>query len=588
MISRPSQLSAEPIQPASEGATVITPKPSDSDRSLSIVCWTSAATLLSFLCLAHLGVMACFVAGARVSPLVAPGALLLSLCLCDWIARREGLRGLRRIIPAASVLIISALALFLAAAFYDMSWDSLWYQQTAVFQMAQGWNPLRDPGMHDFSPRYVANLVCYYSKGPWYVALALFQITHNIEWAKAATWAAFAAMFFAAFGAAIDFRLTRRNALVIAALVSFNPVVVCELASYMTDGLLASFLACYVAALFAWFRKPGPLVRVVMVGSAILCINSKLNALVYFCFALAAAGLYVLLKQRERVLRFILIQSTALLLGAVVLGWNPYVTNTADKGNPFFPLLGTGTAQGAKDNPIDKWETPRNLVGRSRLIRLGYALFGHPGEQPIFGGKDAQLMWPFNVRWQDFQIFYSPETRIAGFGPLFSGAFLISLGLLGFALAPRGAPRAMILLFLRAIGTSLMVSVHTWWARFAPQLWWWPILAVVAAFTMPSRPLILRAAWGLTAILLVNSAVITIVHFRWEIEAARTARAQLAELRQMETLDVDFQAFRVAYAERLRAAGVQFREVSHLSPTNSMELFSVAPGYHHAVRARVH
>jgi acetoin utilization deacetylase AcuC-like enzyme len=105
---------------------------------------------------------------------------------------------------------------------------------------------------------------------------------------------------------------------------------------------------------------------------------------------------------------------------------------------------------------------------------------------------------------------------------------------------------------------------------------------------MPSRPLILRAAWGLTAILLVNSAVITIVHFRWEIEAARTARAQLAELRQMETLDVDFQAFRVAYAERLRAAGVQFREVSHLSPTNSMELFSVAPGYHHAVRARVH
>ena len=111
---------------------------------------------------------------------------------------------------------------------------------------------------------------------------------------------------------------------------------------------------------------------------------------------------------------------------------------------------------------------------------------------------------------------------------------------------------------------------------------------VIAAFTMPSRPLIHRAAWGLTAILLVNAAVITIVHFRWEIEAARTARAQLAELRQMETLDVDFQAFRVAYAERLRAAGVQFREVSHLSPTNSMELFSVAPGYHHAVRARVH
>jgi hypothetical protein len=219
---------------------------------------------------------------------------------------------------------------------------------------------------------------------------------------------------------------------------------------------------------------------------------------------------------------------------------------------------------------------------------LGYALFGHPGEQPIFGGKNARLMWPFNVRWQDFQIFYSPETRISGFGPLFSGAFLISLGVLGFELARRDAPRAVILLFAGAIATSLLVSVHTWWARFAPQLWWWPILAVVVAFTMPGRRVIHQAAWGLAAILLVNSAVITMVHFNWQIGASRTARAQLAELRQIGTLDVDFRNFRVAYAERLRAAGVQFHEVGRLSPTNSMELFSVAPGYHQAVRARVH
>lgn len=568
--------------------TAIPPKPLGPDRSLSIVCWTIAATLVCFFFLVHLAVMACFVAGVRVFPFVAPGALLLSLGLCDWIARREGLPGPRRIIPVVSVLIISILALFLAAAFYDMSWDGLWYQQTAVFEMSQGWNPIRDPGMHNFFPPYVADLVCYYSKGPWYVALALFQTTHNIEWAKAATWGAFAAMFFAVLGAAIDFNLPRRNALVIAALVSFNPVVVCELASYMTDGILASFLACFVAALFTWFSRPGPLVRMVMVGSAILCINSKLNGPVYLCFALAAAGLYVLLKHRERVLRFILIQSTALLLGVGVMGWNPYVTNTADKGNPFYPLLGTGVAQGAKGNPIDKWETPKNLVGRSRFIRLGYALFGHPGEQPIFGGKNARLMVPFNVRWKDFQIFYSPETRISGFGPLFSGAFLISLGVLGFALARRDAPRAMILFFAGAIATSLLVSVHTWWARFAPQLWWWPILAVVVAFTTPGRRVILRVAWGLAAILLVNSALITIVHFHWEIGASRTARAQLAELRQMGILDVDFRNFRVAYAERLRAAGVQFREVSHLSPTNSTELFSVAPGYHQAVRARIH
>ena len=114
---------------------------------------------------------------------MAPAALLLSLAAGDWLARREGLRGPLRIAPPATALAVLGVSLFLAAAFFDMSWDGLWYHQTAVYQMAHGWNPLRDP-MHSFAP-HLQDWLRHYAKGPWYVALALFQTTPHIEWAKA-------------------------------------------------------------------------------------------------------------------------------------------------------------------------------------------------------------------------------------------------------------------------------------------------------------------------------------------------------------------------------------------------------------------
>jgi hypothetical protein len=137
--------------------------------------------------------MLCFCLGVRVSPFLAPVALLLSLIAGGWLARREGVRGRWLLSPPAIASAVVALGVLLAGSFFDFGWDGQWYHQTAVYQMAHGWNPLRDP-MHSFSPD-LETWVRHYAKGPWYAALALYQTTQQIEWAKAATWIAFAAMF---------------------------------------------------------------------------------------------------------------------------------------------------------------------------------------------------------------------------------------------------------------------------------------------------------------------------------------------------------------------------------------------------------
>jgi hypothetical protein len=553
------------------------------------LAWSVAAAVLTFLGLTHLGVMLCFYLGARVSPFLAPVALLLALAVADWLAGREGLRGPWRIAPPAFALVTVALSLFLASCFFDLSWDGQWYHQTAVYQMAHGWNPLRDP-LHDFTA-HLQDWVRHYAKGPWYVALALFETTHHIEWAKAGPWMAWAAMFLAVFASALDLEMRRGPAALVAALVSLNPVVVCELASYLVDGLMTSFLACFVAASFRWFRRPSPLLLLVVLTSAILCINAKLTGLVYICFFAAAGGLYVLLRRRDLLVRYAALQVTTILLGAAVFGFNPYVTNTIHRGNPFYPWSGSAAYPGFNDranDPNERYETPRNLVGRSRFFRLGYALFGRPGAQPVCGGNNAQLMWPFAAGWADLQMYRIHGLRISGFGPLFSGAFLVGLGVLGVALTRPGGYREIGILFAGTIVVSLLISTHTWWARYGPQLWWLPIIAVIAGLAVPGWRAARWSAWGLAALLLVNASLVAGVHFQWEIRAARTVRQQMAALRRMGEIEVDFQYFRESWSERLRAAGVTFRAVRRLQCDHPLELVSVAPGYPGAVRACVH
>ena len=275
-----------PADGAADRAPVVT-------SHLAAVFWTTAANLLLFFCFAHLGVVACFAAGWQVPWWLAPAALLCALASGDYLGRREGIGGRLRIVPPAAALGIFGTSLLLSAAFFDMSWDGLWYHQTAIYQMAHGWNPIWDP-LHTFV-RSLQDYVRYYAKGPWYVSLALYRFSPHIEWAKPAPWMAMAAMFLSVMAGLVDLGVRRRIALVIAILVVLNPVVVFELTTYLVDGLLVSYLACYVVAMARCIRRPSPLVLAVGAAAAILCANAKFSGFVYLCFFCAAGGVYLLM-----------------------------------------------------------------------------------------------------------------------------------------------------------------------------------------------------------------------------------------------------------------------------------------------------
>jgi hypothetical protein len=148
-----------------------------------------------------------------------------------------------------------------------------------------------------------------------------------------------------------------------------------------------------------------------------------------------------------------------------------------------------------------------------------------------------------------------------------------------------GISRVIVILFLAVIILSLQVSIHTWWARYGPHLWWIPIIAVVAGFAIPGWRVTRWITYCLAAILIINITLVALGHFLWEAEATHRTNEQMALLREAGEVEIDFQYFREPFGERLRNAGVKFRAVGSLQCDNPMELMSVVPGYPGAVRA---
>jgi hypothetical protein len=534
-------------------------------------------TLLSFLCLTHLGVLVCFVAGLAVSPMVAPLALAGALLVGYGAARWQGLCGRMAWLPVVASLVLLFVSLAISASFLDMSWDGLWYHQTAIYRMEKGWNPIREP-ICDL-PGHLRDFVLHYAKGSWYFATAIYETTGHIEWGKCGQWLVFAAMFLSVFAAGLELGMSKPRAGMLAALVSLSPVVTCQLYSYYVDGLMIAYLACFAAAFVSWMRQPRAFIAILGATAAIQCINIKFTGLVYLCFIMAGFGLYSLLFNRQRLLKYALVQAAPLLLGVFIWGYNPYVTNTIHRGNPFYPLYGSkehpGMLQNGED-PIEKWETPENMKGRSRAVRFGYALFG----RPVFHTRDnAELMIPFMATPRDMKLYYFHEQRIAGFGPFFSGVLVLGLLLLIPLFLQPGSGRWLVLLGLSTLIVSLSISKHAWWARYGPQMWWVPIIPIMAVFLRSGKGWLVRCAWVVSVLLLLNALLVAGVHARWEMASTRTLNQQMASLVGNGTYEFDFDWFGEPFSERLKAVGVSFRTHRGLNSNNAQPMLSVCPGY---------
>lgn len=475
-------------------------------------------------------------------------------------------------------------SLITASAFYDFSWDGLWYHQASIHFLKEGWNPFYQP---DFDFNGCAKTsVLHFAKGPWYISANIFSTCGNFESSKGINIIVMFAVYFLVYSTAREYQILSVKSHLISIMVILNPVMITQLLSFLVDQLLISYLVIYIALFIKWLKDKNRMSILLAVISAICLINTKFTGLVFFVIASCGMITYLILRSRNKIKQILIWQVSTLLLGVLVFGYNPYVTNTIHWGHPFYPIIDPAIELTAKEKDKndmnEQYETPKNMVGESTIYRFFYATFSRPGNAPFNNEVNANLMLPFDSNTKDWNVYRFHEARVSGFGPYFSGILILSF-VLGIMVSFKHK-QSIIAFVIFGIGIliSIFINKHFWIPRFGPQFWYIAVVPIALAWFFTSSKVITRFSYVILFLILINSGIITFVHLNWEKSASDKLNLQHSEIKEAESeILVYCRWFKKSIAERFDKVGIDFQYVNEneLDKLNKTELQSIVDGY---------
>ena len=426
---------------------------------------------------------------------------------------------------------------WLSGQFYDVSWDGQAYQQVAVIRLAEGWNPLHDLPAPPITPNFDSATLNYYAKGPWIIAAALYRLTGQLEQAKAFNLILAAATFGLVYAAVSLLGGSARRrwfwlwALALGGLAAANPVIVCQAFTFYVDGQLACLLTSLVALLMLCIRRPVLPLLLGLASCLALTVNAKATGVGLAAVLGVGALIWIAVfpastqQRRNLLVRVGLTAAIAGAVGVLLLGYQPYVTNTLSHGNPFYPLAGPV----ARD--IMTPQMPRNFRGRNGIEKMTLSLLSRSGN--VGRAEETHLKLPFTVSRAELREFNAPDVRVGGWGPLFGGALLVAAVLLALAAGLHSPGLYLILALMGWMLLAVFLIPEAWWARYAPHMWLVPCVAVGIGLTesRPGRgPLWLRrGAVLLLLILALNVTLVAGFNLRAQQRSTQAVRAGLAE-----------------------------------------------------------
>ena len=407
---------------------------------------------------------------------------------------------------------LTVLAVVASVGTIDVFYDSRVYHQPALIALSGGWNPIAEPNVCAWSREFclpTQGKIDHYPKGAWVVSAAFAAFVGQIEAGRAGQGVTLLAAVLATYRLLRGFAFVpAAGALVASVLLGLDPVAIEQLQSAYVDGWLASALLLF-GVLGLDFVFHGRRASLVLSALALpFALGIKFTA-VPFAGVLALTLVALAWMRRPQAIRPLVTWLVpAGLLGVAVLGFHPYVTNTLATGNPFHPAF-----RPSGPGILARMASPE-FIARDRFSRFVIAQGSRPSP-----GDWREPAWV--VPLAGWRVTPEVDDRFSGFGEPFAPALLLALAALCLARS-----RVAWLLF-GGVTVTLFVSEAGWWARLAPQAWWLPGLAAVAACWLPGRPAAARLLGG--AILALLSYVVATTLLVTALQAW-TGRLQLAAL----------------------------------------------------------
>jgi hypothetical protein len=307
---------------------------------------------------------------------------------------------------------------------------------------------------------------------------------------------------------------------------------------------------------------------------AILVINVKLSGPLYFGIIVGGYVLWPFIARRTRRLQLWTWLTAGCILGGLVVGYTPYVsqfaTNLVTRGDPLYPTNWQSLI-------VLDYNSPPNFIHMGSWEKLLVSLFSKSEAPP----RNSELKIPFTFTLKELEAFGAPDARTGGFGPLFGGALVLMVPLYAH-LRWRYRERLFYVAVFFVLITFILISAFTnseaWWARYVPQLWMVPVIIAFMGFYIIRNGRWRVLVYALVFTLCVNNAIILLAYTVSTVAGSGMVAQQLVTLKAMSDsngpLPEQLNSF-VGTRYRFDRYGIHYTEVDEL-PCPSNQQIQVA------------
>ncbi|HYC80040.1 MAG TPA: hypothetical protein VEC17_03360 [Candidatus Binatia bacterium] len=520
-------------------------------EKFSHFCFIAGSTILvtafAILVVASLA----FFLGKFLTPLVFFAGVTFAFCYfvltTYYYFPQKTFRYLILVILLLAVLSFSSF--YISSSVYDLSYDGQTYHQEAIIQLANGWNPIYER-LEGEEFGVLSRWINHYPKASWVYSAVLYQLTGNIETGKG-----FALLFMLSsllLLYSLLFLKSRMNvglALIFGLIAAASPVVIYQSLSYYIDGQLYSLLlSLLVLLIMVYFEHEGP-VFISLLAAITILVNLKFTALVYTVIILFALFVFIWVSEKiTTAFKYLQLSLISLVVAIVLVGFNPYITNLIQKGNPFYPLSGSDSID------LKPYNVPENFVRKPSPVIFFSSVFSE-SDNVRGPGEFATWKVPFTVKENEMDAFTDTNAKEGGFGPLYGGAIILSaIGLVYGSRATKEHERKIrIALYLGLILILLTVFINpiSSLARYVPQAYLLTILVLGFTFLLSDR-LAKLIGLSLAIVLLYNNYLIAQTYYSYNFSVSERLEKKLTELSQESNEKSIFVNFNEMPSNRIR------------------------------------
>jgi len=463
-----------------------------------------------------------------------------------------------------SFLVIIVISI--SSLFYDSSWDGRDYHYRAITQLYNGWNPVYD--LIEPSEIYFNVWLNHYPKGTWILSSVIYLLTGNIESGKSINLLLLLSVFFLSFSTCYYLKIGINKSFLYSFLIAFNPVSVTQLFTNYVDGIIASIFSLFLLlSILTWLgRIPFFLQFIGFFSLIILGFNIKFTGTSYLGLLIVGQMAFFFFTKRQYFYRLTLLNLSFSFIALFIVGYNPYVTNFLNNGNPLFPTFGSSQFN---LQYVMSGQSPSNFEKMSGIEKTSLSIFAR--SQNTYGSETGPVKFPLSISKSEILAFGGPDTRIGGWGPFFGASLIFTFMGAFFMIINKAKFRYFWVFIVCLITITIIINPESWWARYTPQFWLIPVITLVFIWELPNSIKIRKIlSFSLATILLINIFFVAGPNFYNNIKTSHHLNQEIIKIKKSNRLIYISYGPLVSIESTLNHEEIEFQVIhshdKHISP----------------------